>query len=233
MADDRTRNQTSRVTEAAVEATKAGSRANVAAAGKGAETTQRAIEANVEEATRTNADIAGKSVETAQRAVATGIEQVEQVTHTGAEVSQRIIEAGTDQGRRVAEASVQETRRVLEGSSHQLAAVGDRATQAALESTQRTSETLDVMVQVATTAASGGQSIAAELVDYGQQAFKRNVDAFNKALRVRSATDLLNIQTGYLHDSLGAMLSTSARISEISAKTATDAVGKLQQRRSA
>jgi hypothetical protein len=148
-------------------------------------------------------------------------------------VAQRTIESGADQGRRIAEVSVQETRRVLEASSHQLAAVGDRATRAVREGTQRTSETLDVVVQVATTAASGSQSIAAELVDYGQQAFKRNVDAFNKALRVRSATDLLNIQTGYLHDSLGAMLSISARISEISAKTATDAVSKLQQRRSA
>jgi hypothetical protein len=88
-------------------------------------------------------------------------------------------------------------------------------------------------MQVATTAASGGQSIAAELVDYGQQAFKRNVDAFNQALRVRSTADLLNSQTRYLHDSLGAVLTTSARISEISAKTATEAAGKLQQRRSA
>jgi hypothetical protein len=89
------------------------------------------------------------------------------------------------------------------------------------------------MLSVATTTASGGQSIAAELVDYGQQAFKRNVDAFNQALRVRSTTDLLNIQTGYFHDSLGAVLSTSARISEISAKTATEAASKLQQRKSA
>jgi hypothetical protein len=50
---------------------------------------------------------------------------------------------------------------------------------------------------------------------------------------VRSTSNLLNIHTRYLHDSLGAMLNTSARISEILAKTAIEAAGKLQQRQSA
>ena len=94
-------------------------------------------------------------------------------------------------------------------------------------------ENLDVVMQVVSTTASGYQSAVTELADQGQQAFQRNFDAFSQALRVRTTTDLLNIQTRYLHDSLGAVLNTSARISEISAETAAEAAGKLQQRQSA
>ena len=211
MADDRTKNQTNRVTEAAVEATKTGARTSADVARKGAETTQRAVEANVEAANRANADVAGKGVKTAQRAV----------------------EASVEQARHVADASVQEAQRGLDRSSRQFSTVANQAARAAREGTQRTSENLGVAMQVVTTAASGYQSVVTALVEQGQQAFKRNVDTFNQALRVRSATDLLNIQTRYLHDSLGAVLNTSARISEISAETAAEAAGKLQQRQSA
>jgi hypothetical protein len=211
MADDRTRNQTNRVAEAAVEATKTGARASADVARKGAETTQRAVEANVEAANRANADVAGKGVKTAQRAV----------------------EASVEQARHVADASVQEAQRGLDRSSRQFSTVANQAARAAREGTQRTSENLGVAMQVVTTAASGYQSVVTALVEQGQQAFKRNVDTFNQALRVRSTTDLLNIQTRYLHDSLGAVLNTSARISEISAETAAEAAGKLQQRQSA
>jgi hypothetical protein len=211
MADDRTKNQTNRVAEAAVEATKTGARASADVARKGAETTQRAVEANVEAANRANADVAGKGVKTAQRAV----------------------EASVEQARHVADASVQEAQRGLDRSSRQFSTVANQAARAAREGTQRTSENLGVAMQVVTTAASGYQSVVTALVEQGQQAFKRNVDTFNQALRVRSTTDLLNIQTRYLHDSLGAVLNTSARISEISAETAAEAAGKLQQRHSA
>ena len=211
MSDDRTKNQTNRVAEAAVEATKTGARASADAARKGAETTQRAVEANVVEATRANINAADKGVKPAQR----------------------VVEASVEQARHVAEASVQEARRGLDRSSRQFSTVANQAARAAREGTQRTSENLGVAMQVVTTAASGYQSVVTALVEQGQQAFKRNVDAFNQALRVRSTGDLLNIQTRYLHDSLGAVLNTSARISEISAKTATEAASKLQRRQSA
>jgi hypothetical protein len=50
---------------------------------------------------------------------------------------------------------------------------------------------------------------------------------------VRSPNDLLNIQSRYLQDSLNAMLTTSAKISQITADTANEAAGKLNQRKSA
>jgi hypothetical protein len=189
------------------------------------EQTNRAIEATVE-ATKTGArayaDVAHS-----------GADEAQQTARKGAETAQRAVEAGADQTRRVAEASAQEAQQVLDRSSRQLATAADQATRAARKGAQRTSENLDVVMQVATTAASGCQSVVTELVGQGRQAFQRNVDAFNQVLRVRSTTDLLDIQARYLHDSLGALLNASARISQISAQTANEAAGKLQQRRSA
>ena len=109
-------------------------------------------------------------------------------------MAQRTIDASADQARHVAEASVQEAQRGLDRSSRQFSTVANQAAHAAREGTQRTSENLGVAMQVVTTAASGYQSVVTELVEQGQQAFKRNVDTFNQALRVRSTTDLLNIQ---------------------------------------
>jgi hypothetical protein len=190
------------------------------------EQTNRVIEATAEAAktsgARAYADVSGKAAKTAERAVEAGVEQAEQTTRQGAKVAQRTIEAG-----------VQEAQRALDRSSRQLATAADQATRAARDVAHRASDNLDAVIQVVTTAASGYQSVVTELVDQGQQAFQRNVDVINQTLRVRNATDLLNIQTRYLHDSLGAVLNTSARISQISAKTAGAAAGKLQQRRSA
>jgi hypothetical protein len=201
------------------------------------EQTNRVIEATAEAAktsgARAYADVSGKAAKTAERAVEAGVEQAEQTTRQGAKVAQRTIEAGADQARRVTEASVQEAQRALDRSSRQLATAADQATRAARDVAHRASDNLDAVIQVVTTAASGYQSVVTELVDQGQQAFQRNVDVINQTLRVRNATDLLNIQTRYLHDSLGAVLNTSARISQISAKTAGAAAGTLQQRRSA
>jgi hypothetical protein len=201
------------------------------------EQTNRVIEATAEAAktsgARAYADVSGKAAKTAERAVEAGVEQAEQTTRQGAKVAQRTIEAGADQARRVTEASVQEAQRALDRSSRQLATAADQATRTARDVAHRASDNLDAVIQVVTTAASGYQSVVTELVDQGQQAFQRNVDVINQTLRVRNATDLLNIQTRYLHDSLGAVLNTSARISEISAKTATEAAGKLQQCQSA
>jgi hypothetical protein len=208
MADDRTKNQTNRVTEAtAADATKTGA--------------------------DTSADVVRKGAEATQRTVDAGAEQAEKTARTGAKVAQRTIEAGAEQGQQVAEAGVQQARRLLESSSDQLAKAGNQATRVVREGTQRTNEILEIAMKVASTAASGSQSVTTELVGYGRQAFKRNVDALNQALRVRSTTDLLNIQTSYLHDSLSAALNTSAKISEISARTAAEAAGKLEQHRSA
>jgi hypothetical protein len=208
MADDRTKNQTNRVTEAtAADATKTGA--------------------------DTSADVVRKGAEATQRTVDAGAKQAEKTARTGAEVAQRTIEAGAEQGQQVAEAGVQQARRVLESSSDQLAKAGNQATRVVREGTQRTNEILDIAMKVASTAASGSQSVTIELVGYGRQAFKRNVDALNQALHVRSTTDLLNIQTSYLQDSLSAALNTSAKISEISARTAAEAAGKLEQHRSA
>jgi hypothetical protein len=158
-----------------------------------------------------------------------GTEETRRVVEAGAENAQRFAKTGAQ----VAQVGAQETKRVMDVASRQLASVTDQASRTAREVADRTGQNFDTVMQVATTAASGYQSVMSELVGQSQQAAQRYVDALNQAFRVRSPNDLLNIQSRYLQDSLNAMLTTSAKISQITADTANEAAGKLNQRKSA
>ena len=58
----------------------------------------------------------------------------------------------------------------------------------------------------------------------------RNTDALNAILRVQSPRDLLRVEGDLLKDNLQDLLSISARISELSAEFANQAVEKLDVR---
>jgi len=221
MADEKTREQTGRATEAVAETAKSNVRAGADTARKGAEETKQAIEAGANQSKR----MADAGAEVARK----GTEETRRVVEAGAENAQRFAKTGVQ----VAQAGAQETQRVMERATQQLASVTDQATRTARDVAQRTGQNLDTVMQVATTAASGYQSVMSELVGQSQQAAQRYIDAVNQTLRVRNANDLLNIQSRYLHDSLNAFLSTSAKISQISADVANEAADKLNQRRSA
>ena len=220
MADDRTRNQTNRVTEAAVDATKTGSCRDVAR--KGAETTQRAVDANAEQATRANR----LPRQGCQGGPARRRSRAEQATSSSLEARSVDRPAPIRPGTLPASSKAPRTDR----SSRQSRIIRQpgwcvKAPSAPTRSSTSQCRSPARLLRAPVSCDRTGR--------HGQQAFKRNVDTLNQALRVRSTTDLLNIQTSYLHDSLGAALNTSARISEISAETAAEAAGKLQQHQSA
>jgi hypothetical protein len=221
MADEKTKEQTGRTIEAVAETAKTNNRAGAEVARKGAYEAKQAVEAGADESKR----MADAGAEVARK----GTEETRRVVEAGAENAQRFAKTGAQ----VAQVGAQETKRVMDVASRQLASVTDQASHTAREVADRTGQNFDTVMQVATTAASGYQSVMSELVGQSQQAAQRYVDALNQAFRVRSPNDLLNIQSRYLQDSLNAMLTTSAKISQITADTANEAAGKLNQRKSA
>jgi hypothetical protein len=221
MADEKTKEQTGRTIEAVAETAKTNNRAGAEVARKGAYEAKQAVEAGADESKR----MADAGAEVARK----GTEETRRVVEAGAENAQRFAKTGAQ----VAQVGAQETKRVMDVASRQLASVTDQASRTAREVADRTGQNFDTVMQVATTAASGYQSVMSELVGQSQQAAQRYVDALNQAFRVRSPNDLLNIQSRYLQDSLNAMLTTSAKISQITADTANEAAGKLNQRKSA
>src|SRR5687768_7048650 len=95
---------------------------------------------------------------------------------------------------------------------------------------QQAGQNLDLALQLAGTATSGYQSVQTELAGQARQAVQRTQDALTQASQVRSPTALLDLQGSYLTDSLQAVLVTNARLAEIAADVARQAVDKLQHR---
>ena len=106
----------------------------------------------------------------------------------------------------------------------------EQAARAAQAAVQQANQNLDLALQLTGTAASGYQSVQAELAGQARQAVQRTQDALTQASQVRSPTALLDLQGSYLTDSLRAALATNARLAEIAADVARQAADKLQHR---
>jgi hypothetical protein len=106
----------------------------------------------------------------------------------------------------------------------------EQAARTAQTVVQQANQNLDLALQLTGTAASGYQSVQAELAKQVRQAVQRTQDALTQASQVRSPTALLDLQDSYLTDNLRAVLATNARLAEIAAGVARQAAGKLQPR---
>jgi hypothetical protein len=106
----------------------------------------------------------------------------------------------------------------------------EQAARTAQTVVQQANQNLDLALQLTGTAASGYQSVQAELAKQARQAVQRTQDALTQASQVRSPTALLDLQSSYLTDNLRAALATNARLAEIAADVARQATDKLQQR---
>jgi hypothetical protein len=106
----------------------------------------------------------------------------------------------------------------------------EQAARAAQTVVQQANQNLDLALQLTGTAASGYQSVQAELAKQVRQAVQRTQDALTQASWVRSPTALLDLQNSYLTDSVRAALATNARLAEIAADVARQAADKLQRR---
>ena len=135
--------------------------------------------------------------------------------------------ATADVAREAAARSADVAKKVTEQSSREFNRLFNDSAQASQDAARQISRNFDVLVKVGTVMASGYQSIVAEWSKYAQQTAKRNTEALNKVLKVRNARDLLDVQDGFLKESVESLLSASARASELSARTANEAAGKL------
>ena len=163
---------------------------------------------NIRSATEEAADTAKTAARTTTEAA-----------RTGANLARETVDRGADTAKKVAE---QANR-----------GIGDLLTVSAETSqdvVRQVSANLDMLLQVGSAVASGYQSILSEWSNYTQQAAQRNADALNAALRARNPRDLFSVQGDLLRDTVQGFFSTGARVSELSAQVASEAVEKLDAR---
>jgi hypothetical protein len=100
---------------------------------------------------------------------------------------------------------------------------GERAEQAARQSSQN----LDVMMQCSTVLAQGFQTISREWMNYAQGNVQRNVEGFSAILRSRSPRDVMAAQSELLKQNMEGLLNGGAKIAQLSAEVANEAVQKI------
>ena len=98
-------------------------------------------------------------------------------------------------------------------------AVSDLYSRSARETTQG----LEAAVKYGTVLASGMQTLWQEWVGCAQETMQRNVDGMQNLMRSRSPGDFFAAQGDLLRDEMQAMIDTGSRMSELSARIASDA----------
>lgn len=178
-------------------------------------------------------DTAARARSAAEEAARMG----ESATRRAADAARSIADEGTDTGRRMADTGANAARDMM-GKATQMA--GQNAEQfnrlmgfsadAQGEVAQQARENMDVMAQCGGVLMEGMQSIMREWMSFAQEAMARNVEGVNTMMRSRSVQDLYAAQSDMIKDEMALLLNRSVKISELSARTANDAVRRLNAR---
>ncbi|HEX6102732.1 MAG TPA: phasin family protein [Alphaproteobacteria bacterium] len=139
--------------------------------------------------------------------------------HNFAEASRDAGEAG----RRGIEEAGEAGRRTAE----QMRGVAEEAGEAAQDiysrSARETAQGLEAAMKYGTVLASGMQTFWQEWIGCAQDVMQRNVDGMQNLMRSRSPGDFFAAQSELLRDEVQAMIDTGSRMSEVSARIASDA----------
>ena len=150
--------------------------------------------------------------ESGSRRAAAAAHNFAEATREAGEAGRRGIAEAGEAGRRGAEQ--------LRGAAEETgSAVSDLYSRSARETTQG----LEAAMKYGTVLASGMQSLWQEWVGCAQDAMQRNVDGMQNLMRSRSPGDFFAAQGDLLRDEMQAMIDTGSRMSELSARIASDA----------
>ncbi|HYD99713.1 MAG TPA: phasin family protein [Alphaproteobacteria bacterium] len=95
--------------------------------------------------------------------------------------------------------------------------------------TERAQRSMDAALRCSTVVADGFQAVMHEMVSFTQGAMQRNLDGLQTLARCRTVEDLMATQGELLRQRLEAMIDSGAKISELTTRTATDAVQEIIQ----
>jgi phasin family protein len=96
------------------------------------------------------------------------------------------------------------------------------------ELSRRSSENIEAVSQASTVVARGFQEASQEWFGLVQQRLTKNIEAFGRLARCRSAQDLVAVQSDLARDSMQRAIETSRRLGEVSVRIAHEAAGIIQ-----
>lgn len=117
---------------------------------------------------------------------------------------------------------------IAEEQSRRLGQLFGLQAQISERAVNRSTQTIDTMMQCGSVLADGWQSIFREWVNYTQSAIQRNAEGVGEMMRSRSLDDFVENRDRLLREEMELLMNSSVRISELSAKHLHDAARHLK-----
>jgi hypothetical protein len=136
----------------------------------------------------------------------------------------------SETGRRAAEKAGETGRRGVEAVQGATERASELASEMYSRSARETTQGLEAAVKYGTVLASGMQTLWQEMIGCAQDAMQRNVDGLQNMMRSRSPGDFLAAQTDLIREEMQAFIDSGSRISEVSARIASDAARAFGER---
>ena len=146
------------------------------------------------------------------RRAAAAAQNFAETSREAGEAGRRGIEEAGEAGRRGAEQ--------LRGAAEE---AGQAASDIYTRSTRETAQGLEAAMKYGTVLASGMQTFWQEWIGCAQDVMQRNVDGMQNLMRSRSPGDFLAARSELLRDEVQAIIDTGSRMSEVSARIASEA----------
>lgn len=86
---------------------------------------------------------------------------------------------------------------------------------------------MDAMVQAATVAGKGWEAVAELMLTYNKQLAEQGIANATALASVKSFDEAVKLQTGMVRKGIDEMMTQGAKVSELSAKVATEAAGPI------
>jgi len=161
-----------------------------------------------------------KKASTAQQDV---LAPVEAAVNAGKETVEAVLKAGTDAYAKHYEQTVSMTKEHVEKTSNMLFQNYD-------ELVALNKANLDAVVATTTTVAKGFETLAKELMGFAQGNVESGMATTKKLLGAKNLQEMMDLQSEYGRSLFDNCVAESARLAEMSMKTANEAFVPLQER---
>ncbi|HET8728423.1 MAG TPA: phasin family protein [Alphaproteobacteria bacterium] len=165
--------------------------------------------------------------ESAQKAADQAAETARSASEQAAEEAKGAVQRQADTAADIAESNLTSFRRMTDESfdrfNQMLGLSGDHAD----ELSQKASRNMDAIARSTSVLTEGYQSIYHEWMGFVQRSFKQNMNDVSTLMNCRTPQDLAAAHTDILKSRIEDLLNSTVRMSELSARTANDAVDRI------
>jgi phasin family protein len=166
----------------------------------------------IQEATRRTAEETSRATQQAADASAGAV-------RAGAHLLERNAETMQDAWRSGSKIAGELTERSMEGFARVFGITGERAEQAAKQS----SRNVECIIQSGTIIAGGMQNISREMFEFARKRMEQNIHQMDALVNCRTPQELLAAQSDMVRDNLESFVAGTRRVSQISMQMADEA----------